>query len=54
MYSWSFYASDNGGKKQFFKVKANSKTDAINKGFKKAEKNAAGDITNWECKLIRS
>lgn len=52
MYQWYFTARDNGGKYQCFKVKAASKAEAINKGMKKAEKNAAGDITNWDCKLI--
>lgn len=52
MATWSFYCSDNGGKKQFLKVKADSKTEAINKGFTKAKKQAKGDIHNWECKLI--
>ena len=51
MNEWSFYCNDNGGKKQAFVVKAKNKTEAINKGFKKAEKNAKGDITNWECRL---
>lgn len=50
---WSFSCSDNGGKKQFLKVKADSKTEAIQKGFAKAKKNAKGDIGyNWECRLI--
>ena len=51
-----FYYSclDNGGKRQCFKVKAYSKMEAIKKGRAKAEKKAAGDITNWDCKLIRT
>lgn len=52
MATWSFYCSDNGGKKQYLKIKADSKTEAINKGFTKAKKQAKGDIYNWECKLI--
>lgn len=50
-----FYYSctDNGGKKQLFKVKACSKLEAIKKGRAKAEKKAAGDINIWDCKLIR-
>lgn len=52
MATWSFYAADNGGKKQFCKIKANSKTDAIEKGMNRARKYAAGDIIAWDCKLI--
>lgn len=52
MYKWRFTCNDNGGKRQSFIVKASSKTDAIAKGFKKARKNAAGDIIAWDCKLI--
>ena len=37
---------------QFFKVKAGSKPEAIEKGFKRARKGAAGDITSWECRLV--
>lgn len=48
---WSFYCIDNGGKKQFLTIKAKDKTEAIKRGFEKAEKNAKGDINNWECKL---
>lgn len=51
MYKWTFTAHDNGGKKQCFTVKANDKTSAIKKGMEKAKKNAAGDITSWDCKL---
>lgn len=50
-YTWCFWCSDNGGKRQAFKVKASDKPKAIEKGFKKALKNSAGDITNWDCKL---
>ena len=52
MAKWSFYAIDNGGKKQSFTIKANSKPEAIEKGYKRAKKNAAGDFNNWDCKLI--
>ena len=51
MATWSFFAGDNGGKKQFIKIKANSKPEAIEKGMQKAKKNAAGDIIAWGCKL---
>lgn len=50
--TWSFTARDNGGKFQCFKVKASTKTEAIDKGFTKAKKGAAGDITSWNCKLV--
>lgn len=52
MYTWDFNCRDNGGKRQFFKVKANDKPAAINKALKRAEKNAKGDIIVWECNLI--
>ena len=52
---WTFRCVDNGGKRQFFDVKADSKLEAINKGFKKAEKKAKGEITfNWECVLKKA
>lgn len=55
MAKWIFRCSDNGGKKQFFTVSAKDKPSAIEKGFKRARKYAAGDInsSDWECKLIR-
>lgn len=53
MAKWAFSCSDNGGKKQFFTVTAKSKPEAIEKAFKKARKNAMGDISpHWECRLI--
>lgn len=52
-YYFSFSCIDNGGKRQFFKVKAKDKQSAIEKGLKKARKNAAGDINNWDCTLVR-
>lgn len=52
MFTFYFRCIDNSGKRQSFKVKANSKDEAIRKGFKKAEKNARGDIRpSWECVL---
>lgn len=51
---WSFQCIDNGGKRQFFDVKANSKPEAIDKGIQKARKNSKGDINNWECSLKRA
>lgn len=51
MYKFTFTCRDNGGKFQNFTVKAASKTAAIDAGFKKARKKAAGDITTWDCRL---
>ena len=51
MYTFHFTCNDNGGKFQGFTVKAKDKTEAIRKAFKKAEKNAKGDITSWDCRL---
>ena len=51
---WDFTCRDNGGKFQYFSVKANDKTEAIKKAFEKARKSAAGDIGyDWTCKLKR-
>lgn len=52
-HKFSFYCIDNGGKRQAFTVTASDKREAIEKGMKKAKKNAKGDLNNWECKLIR-
>ena len=41
MAKWNFTALDNGGKHQYFTVTAANKTEAIKKGFEKAEKKAA-------------
>ena len=54
MYKFTFTCVDNGGKHQCFKVKAHDKQEAIQKGFAKATKNAAGDIGSWECELDRA
>lgn len=55
MYKWIFSISDNSGKQQIFKVSANSKDAAIRKGFERARKNAAGDLScHWECRLIKA
>lgn len=51
MAKWSFYCIDNGGKRQGFTVKADSKPEAIEKAMKRARKNAKGDLNNWECRL---
>ena len=51
---WTFRCIDNGRKRQFFDVNADNKTEAIDKGFKKANKNAKGDIINWECVLKKA
>ena len=51
MAKWTFYFSDNGGKKQSFVVTAKSKPEAIEKGMKKAQKNAKGDCIRWDCSL---
>ena len=51
---WRFTCTDNGGKRQSFIIRAKSKTEAIEKGFQRARKNAAGDIdpASWHCALI--
>ena len=54
MAKWSFYAIDNGGKRQFFTVTASSKPEAIEKGITRAKKNAKGDLNNWECTLKKA
>lgn len=51
-YLFHFHCIDNGGKYQSFSVKAPDKTLAIERGFKKAMKNAHGDIVSWDCRLI--
>ena len=53
MATWHFSIGDNGGKHHYFKVKANSKPEAIEKGMQRARKNAAGDLSHhWECRLL--
>lgn len=52
MYKFQFSCIDNGGYRQNFIVKASNKLVAIDKALKKATKNAKGDITTWECKLV--
>ena len=51
MAKWNFSCRDNGGRYQHFVVAANSKPEAINKAIQKARKQAAGDITTWNCSL---
>ena len=53
-YPFVFSCIDNGGKHQVVKIKAVDKQEAIKKGFEKAMKKAAGDITDWECELDRA
>lgn len=48
---FNFRCVDNGGKRQGFTVKANSKAEAEKKAFQKAKKAAKGDIISWECRL---
>ena len=54
MAKWNFQCIDNGRKKQAFTVKASSKTEAIEKAFTRAKKNARGDIISWDCKLLQA
>lgn len=51
MTKWNFSCRDNGGKYQHFTVAAKSKPEAIEKAIQKAKKQAAGDITTWNCNL---
>lgn len=51
MAKWTFTATDNGRKHQIFTVTAASKPEAIEKGFARAKKHAAGDLITWACKL---
>ena len=51
MAKWTYTAIDNGRKHQTFTVTAASKPEAIEKGFTRAKKRAAGDIITWTCKL---
>lgn len=48
---WIFTCFDNGGKRQYFTVSAPDKSTAAHKGLIRARRNAAGDVTRWECKL---
>lgn len=50
-YTWEFSCIDNGGKHQYFTVKAPDKSTAIKKAFNRAEKQSKGDIIKWDCKL---
>lgn len=51
-HTFNFRCVDNSGKHQIFKVKAPSKEKAIDKGCKRAQKHAKGDITTWECIFV--
>lgn len=50
-YKFNFYCVDNSGKRQSFTVTAPDKQTAIDKGFTRAKKHAAGDIITWDCSL---
>jgi hypothetical protein len=50
-HDWTFVAYDNGGGHQVIRVKASSKTEAIEKGMTKAKIKAKGDIFKWDCRL---
>ena len=55
MAKWSFSIGDNSGKRQIFTVSAKDKQEAIEKGFKRAKKNAKGDLSfHWDCRLIQA
>jgi hypothetical protein len=54
MATWQFTCRDNGGKRQSFEVKAGDKTEAINKGFKRANRYSKGDVITWDCRLKRA
>ena len=54
MAKWTFTCIDNGGKRQHITVQATNKPDAIKKGMDKARTKAAGDITTWNCTLLRA
>ena len=46
--------TDNSGKVQNFTVKAKTKADAIDKAFKRARKNACGDLSPvWEVRFVQ-
>lgn len=47
LHVFNCYFIDNSGKKQSFTVRAKDKQQAIEKAFKKAKKDAHGDIINW-------
>ena len=51
MHKFMCYFIDNSGKRQNFSIKASDKASAIDKAFKKARKNAKGDIISWDVKL---
>ena len=51
MAKWGFTCMDNGQKRQAFTVTAKNRTEAEEKAFKKAKKNARGDIISWNCRL---
>lgn len=53
MAKFIFTINDNSGKKHIYTIKATDKQAAIEKGFRKANKNKKGDLyPNFECRLI--
>lgn len=50
-HSFIFKCIDDSGKHQVFTVKAIDKMSAIDIGYKRAKRNARGDIISWECIL---
>ena len=51
---WFFTCTDTSGKQQYFTVSAPDKITATRKGRERAARNAAGDLTRWECNLKRA
>lgn len=49
-----FTCTDTSGKQQYFTVSAPDKITATRKGRERAERNAAGSLTRWECNLKRA
>lgn len=48
-----FTINDNSGKRHVYTINAKDKAAAIDKGFKKANKNKKGDLyNNFECRIV--